>query len=95
MLQNYVCGISEFSIMMANAFENAINGCLKVPEDRKREIRQDPDMASEPAASWLMPRPTACFSEGKKEPFTAYSCRKTPQAPAAMFFHCVRGLCNS
>ncbi len=30
---------TEFSIMMANAFENAINGCLKVPEDRKRKIR--------------------------------------------------------
>lgn len=30
---------TEFSIMMANAFENAINGCLKVPEARKREIR--------------------------------------------------------
>lgn len=30
---------TEFSIMMANAFENAINGCLKVPEEAGREIK--------------------------------------------------------
>lgn len=29
----------EFSIMLANSFENAINGCMKLPDSQQREIR--------------------------------------------------------